>query len=185
MGRSTAHALPPAVVEWVLTQLPIPKDCESAWVEVERSKLGERQQVALRLVAAGMRVTAAAEAVGLANHADLSRNLRRFGFEPADRTTLGQEFRRIAGLGMHEWQRRLEEEPEKIPTNLLQVGVGIATDKVAKAEGWETRQEVDQHTRLNNFFNRIGNAPRVSLEVEPRESIEPQASGRRAPRDAM
>lgn len=169
------ESLPEAVVCWAL-QIPIPKDCEAAWAEVERSNLGDRQRVALRLVAAGMRVTAAAEAVGLANHADVSRNLRRFGFEPPDRQTLGREFRRIAGLSMHEWQRRLEDNPEKVPMNQIQIGAGIATDKVAKAEGWETKQEQDPGDRMRQFFAQLGSARRVSLDVDTEPAIDSEAS---------
>ena len=63
------NTLAPAVVSWAL-HLP--------------------ELVGLRLVAAGVRVSAAAEAVGLADDADLHRNVRRFGFEPPDRSTLGR-----------------------------------------------------------------------------------------------
>jgi hypothetical protein len=165
------ESLPEAVVRWAL-QIPIPKDCEAAWAEVEKANLGDRQRVALRLVAAGMRVTAAAAAVGLAHHADLSRNLSRFGFEPPDRQTLGREFRRIAGLSMHEWQRRLEENPEKVPMNQIQIGAGIAVDKVARAEGWETKHETNQDAQVRRFLDRISNVRPVSLQVVEAPAID-------------
>jgi hypothetical protein len=46
------------------------------------------------------------------------------------------EWREVAGLGAQELRRRLEQEPAAVASRDLSVLAGIATDKVAKFEGW-------------------------------------------------
>ena len=46
MTRSTANVLPPAVVEWVLTRLPLRKEARTAWQAAEAAGLPDRMLVA-------------------------------------------------------------------------------------------------------------------------------------------
>ena len=179
--RSTANALPPAVVEWVLTRLPIRKEQGAAWQAVEVAGLSDKILVALRLAAAGVGIRDAAAAAGYAYHAELSRKFREFGFSPLDRATMGQEFSRVVGLSLYEWQRRLEDAPEKFAINQLQIGAGIATDKVAKAEGWESKDARRDGNSIEQFFRRLGPVRRVSLDVgdEPERDVTPERTGSR------
>jgi len=168
LTRSTAKALPPAVVEWVLTQLPIRKEQGAAWQAAEVAGLVERMLVALRLAAAGVGIRDAAEAAGYASHSEVSRKFREFGFVPLDRAGVAQVSARIYGLGADELIHRLETKPEKISDSMLNAITGTAADKKATAEGWTSKDAArSSRDTMEQFFRRLEarGTPRVSLDV--------------------
>ena len=189
MTRSTANVLPPAVVEWVLTRLPIRKEQGAAWQGVEAAGLGDRIRVGLRMAAAGVGIRDAATAAGYASHAELSRKFREFGFCPLDRSGIAHASAQVAGLGYEEMTRRLETNPDKISDSMLNAITGTAVDKKAAAEGWTTK-DAARNTRdtLQQFFQQLEarGTPRVSLDVaaEPDVQVTPKPNGSRKKGDA-
>ena len=169
-GEAVSEKLPPAVVEWVLTQLPIRKEQGAAWNAALDAGLTEPALVALRLHAAGLGVNDAAKAAGYASHAEVSRKAREFGFVPVDRAGVGQVYGRIVGLGADELIRRLENKPEKVSDSVLNAITGTAADKKAVAEGWSAKDAREGPMTIDKFFARLGQTPRrVSLDVPERE----------------
>ena len=78
----------------------------------------------------------AAREAGLASHQDLHRAAKKPGLLEIHSSQLVGGFRRLVDLTNEELERRLVEHPDEISTKDLAVVGGIATDKVAKFEGW-------------------------------------------------
>lgn len=160
--------MPTSDFSWA-DRIPLPERHKATWArEVEGGSLGSRMTAAVRLVAAGLPVRAAATAVGYASHQDVQRTAAALGFTRHDRASIARGMAEVAGLSMEEWKRRLEEDPGKIPMNQLQIGAGIATDKVAKAEGWESRLQ-GSSGRIEDFHRELAKAfegKKLTLTVE-------------------
>lgn len=128
-------------------------------------------RAALRLVADGWTYREAAKAAGYASPKDLHGWAKRAGLLDAHTAHLVAGLRRVASLSTQEIERRLEEAPEEISTKDLGVIAGIATDKIARAEGWggddaaTTKRRSEQIADVLDRLAERGGV-RVSLEVE-------------------
>jgi hypothetical protein len=165
-------------------QIPAPRETLDPRTEARIATLptNARMRAALRLVADGWTYREAAKAAGYASPKDLHGWAKRAGLLDAHTERLVAGLRRVASLSTEEIERRLEEAPEEISTKDLGVIAGIATDKIARFEGWSggadpeaSRRRGEQISDVLEMLAQAG-AVRVSLEVGPtdrdgRESI--------------
>jgi len=137
---------------------------QAAWKAVERSNLGDRMKRALQRVAGGQGIRESAEAEGYNSHQDLHRYAKRFGLIDVRTAAIIGTHRNVAKLSGEELERRLIEDPDKIPTPALAVIGGISTDKVIASEKVEAYDGSSYLSALEKMAARVAESG-VSLEL--------------------
>ena len=137
--------------------------------QLDELPFGPKMREALKLVLDGDSFREAAEAVGLQSHQDLWRAARRLGIGTSSSRVLDGH-RRIARLANDELERRLLDDAEGISTKDLAVIGGIASDKLAKAEGWGPEGATEPGSGLDAILNKLAaTGGTVTLAVSPGE----------------
>ena len=119
-----------------LATIAVPAELREAWERVEASGVEESLRRALYRVALGEPYRQAAKAEGFEDHKTLWRTANRHGLVNAKKEIILNGFRRVARLSSDELEQRLVDDPEDISNRDLIVGMGVAADKLAAAEGW-------------------------------------------------
>jgi len=135
---------------------PLIDRAESAWKEVEASRLGDRMRRALRLIAGGVAVREAAESEEYASPRDVHRAARRYGLLDLRTQALINQHRSVATLANAELEERLLGDTKKISASQLSVISGIATDKIFKSEERSKDDGADYLSALERMAERFG-----------------------------
>jgi len=115
-------------------ELVIAPENAKAWAAVERSQLGNRMKGALRMVASGEPIRAAAEAAKYSSSSEVWKYTRRFGLVDLRTKALVERHRRVSTLAGSEIEFRLLEKPASFSNQALGVLQGIGTDKALAVE---------------------------------------------------
>jgi hypothetical protein len=128
-----------------LDDLLIPADIREGW---EMAKKYERDPRILRclfrIYALGDRWRDTCKAEGLPTHTTVLRHAIKYGMNRRTSDGIIEQQRRIVTLYANEMEKRIVEAPEDLSNRDLQVGMGIAIDKVAKKESWGAEKKQDK-----------------------------------------
>jgi hypothetical protein len=147
---------------------------QDALEKIEQSKLGEKMKRALKRVAGGEAIRAAAELEGYASHADVYRAAKRYGLANVRTTKLIESHRRISSLAGEELEDRLLNGPESFSNQQLGIIQGISTDK---ALAHEKTQQHDGSGYISALEQLAKRAYATGEGIELKVSVKPLASG--------
>ena len=141
--------------------------------KIEQSNLGDRMKRALKRVASGEPIRAAALAEGYESHSDLWRYCKRFEIVDLKTKALVERHRRVSTLAGSELEMRLVEKPESFSNQALGVLQGIGTDKAILLDKGATYDGNAYLAGLNALAALAGGGQGVEIRV----AVSPLASG--------
>ena len=166
-----------------LEELPeIPEENLEAWERIEATQIQPRMKRALRRLASGASLLAAARSEGYKSTSDLFGYAQKHGLVPMTTKYLVNQLRRTGMVAVDLAFDRITDDPDSVSVKDAAIVAGIMTDKIARKEKWgQSEPEENLGDRLAEIAERIIQYPGkldIHITAEPIQPSDPVASAR-------